>query len=144
MITSSNGKNFRITGPLCGEFTGPGEFPAQRPVNSPHKGQWRGALMFSLICAWINDWVNNHEAGDFRRHRGHYDVNIMSPDTVYIRKLPIRILHIFGQLLRRKRLRVYHAIRIQTRYVDMGNVWAYLITWFKHGWKIHHKDWPLV
>ena len=23
---------FRVTGPLCGEFTGPGEFPAQRPV----------------------------------------------------------------------------------------------------------------
>ena len=47
------------------------------PVNSPHKGQWRGALMFSLICAWINDWVNNCEAGDWRRRRGHYDVNVM-------------------------------------------------------------------
>ena len=47
------------------------------PVNSPHKGQWRGALMFSLICPWINDWLNNREAGDFRRHRGHYDVNVM-------------------------------------------------------------------
>ena len=23
---------FRVTGPLCGEFTGPGEFPSQRPV----------------------------------------------------------------------------------------------------------------
>ena len=47
------------------------------PVNSPHKGQWRGALMFSLICARINDWVNNREAGDLRRHRGHYDVNVI-------------------------------------------------------------------
>ena len=47
------------------------------PVNSPHKGQWRGALMFALICAWINDWVNNREAGDLRRHRGHYDVNVI-------------------------------------------------------------------
>ena len=52
-----------------------GNSPA--PVNSPHKGQWCGAFMFSLICAWINDWVNNHEAGDLRRHRGHYDVNVM-------------------------------------------------------------------
>ena len=69
MMTSSNGNIFRVTGPLCVEFTG--------PVNSPHKGQWRGALMFSLICAWINDWVNNHEAGDLRRHRGHYDINVM-------------------------------------------------------------------
>ena len=32
MITSSNGNIFRVTGPLCGKFTGPGEFPSQRPV----------------------------------------------------------------------------------------------------------------
>ena len=32
MMTSSNGNIFRVTGPLCGEFTGPGEFHAQRPV----------------------------------------------------------------------------------------------------------------
>ena len=47
------------------------------PVTSPHKGQWRGALMFSLICVWINGWVNNHEAGDLRRYRAHYDVKVM-------------------------------------------------------------------
>ena len=69
MMTSSNGTIFRVTGPLCGEFTG--------PLNSPHKGQWRGALVFSLICVWINGWVNNREAGDLRRHRGHYDVSVM-------------------------------------------------------------------
>ena len=28
MSTSSNGNIVRVTGPLCGEFTGPGEFPA--------------------------------------------------------------------------------------------------------------------
>ena len=33
--------------------------------------------MFSLIWAWINDWVNNREAGDLRRHRGRYNVNVM-------------------------------------------------------------------
>ena len=47
------------------------------PVNSPHKGQWRGALRISLICVWIDGWVNNGEAGDFRRHRAHYDVTVM-------------------------------------------------------------------
>ena len=30
MMTSSNGNIFRVTGHLCGEFTG--EFPTQRPV----------------------------------------------------------------------------------------------------------------
>ena len=38
----------------------------------PSQSQWPRALMFSLICAWING-----EAGDFRRHRAHYDVTIM-------------------------------------------------------------------
>ena len=32
MMTSSNGNIFRVTGHLCGEFTGPGEFSTQRPV----------------------------------------------------------------------------------------------------------------
>ena len=32
MMTPSNGNIFRVTGPLCGEFTGPGEFPTQRQV----------------------------------------------------------------------------------------------------------------
>ena len=31
-MTSSNGNIFRVTGPLCGDFTGPGKFPTQRPV----------------------------------------------------------------------------------------------------------------
>ena len=69
MMTSSNGNIFRVTGPLCGKFTGPGEFP--------HKGQWRGVLIASLICVWINGWVNNREAGDLRRYCAHYDVTVM-------------------------------------------------------------------
>ena len=32
MMTSSNGNIFRVNGPLCGEFTGPSEFPTQRPM----------------------------------------------------------------------------------------------------------------
>ena len=45
------------------------EFPSQRPVTR--------SFIFSLICAWINGWVNNLEAGDLRRHRGHYDITVM-------------------------------------------------------------------
>ena len=67
MMTSSNGNIFRVTGPLCGEFTGPGEFPTQRPVTRS----------FDVICVWINGWVNNCEAGDLRRNRVHYDVIVM-------------------------------------------------------------------
>ena len=31
-MTSSNWNIFRVTGPLCGEFTDPGEFPTQKPM----------------------------------------------------------------------------------------------------------------
>ena len=47
------------------------------PVDSPHKGQWREAL-FSSICAWTNDWANNRDDGDFRRHRAHHVVTVMT------------------------------------------------------------------
>ena len=70
MMTSWNGNIFRVTGHLCGEFTGPGESPAQRPVTQN--------FLFSLICAWIKGWVNNRKAGDLRRYRVHYDVIIMT------------------------------------------------------------------
>ena len=69
MMTSSNGNLFRVTGHLCGEFTGPGEFPAQRPVTR--------SFDVLFICLWINDWVNNREAGDLRRYRAHYDVIVV-------------------------------------------------------------------
>ena len=46
------------------------------PVNSPHKGQ-RRVWMSSLICTWTNSWENNRDAGDLRRRRAHYDVNVM-------------------------------------------------------------------
>ena len=53
------------------------------PVHTPHKGQWRGALIFSLICAQLNVWVNNREAGDLRRYRTHYDVNVRAVGNLY-------------------------------------------------------------
>ena len=107
MMTSWNGNIFRVTGHLCGEFTGPRWIPHT-------KGQWRGALMFSMICVWIsgcinnreatallhddvikwkhfprywpfvriNGWVNNHEAGDLRCPRTHYDVIVMQWESI--------------------------------------------------------------
>ena len=57
MMTSSKGNIFRVTGPLCGEFT---QFPAQRPVT-------RG----------FDDFFDR-EAGDLRRQRVHYDVIVMN------------------------------------------------------------------
>ena len=80
-MTSSNGNIFRVTGHLCGEFTGPRWIPRTKASDAE---LW----CFLLICAWINGWVNNREAGDLRRHHTHYDVTVMegngSPITVVI------------------------------------------------------------
>ena len=59
-MTSSNGNIVRVTVPLYGEFTGPGEFPAQRPVTQS----------FDVFL----DLGPNKR---LRRYRGHYDVNVM-------------------------------------------------------------------
>ena len=67
MMTSSNGNIFRVTGHLCGEFTG----------DRTKAGDAAALWCFALICVWINGWVNNREAGDLRHYRAHYDVTVM-------------------------------------------------------------------
>ena len=47
------------------------------PVNSRTKDSDAELNIFSLIYAWINGRVNNHEAGDLRRYRAHYDLTVL-------------------------------------------------------------------
>ena len=73
-MTSSNGNLFRITGPLCEEFTVCGEFPTQRPVTQSFD------VFFDLR-------PNKHmskqcEAGDLRHYNAHYDVIVMIFDIM--------------------------------------------------------------
>ena len=65
MMTSSNGNIFRVTGPLCGEFTG-------------HR--WIPLTKASDAEIWYFLWSASEqtlEAGDLRRHRAHYDANVV-------------------------------------------------------------------
>ena len=62
-------KLFRLTGPLCGEFTGHRWIPLTKARDAE--------LWCFFICTWINGSVNNREAGDLRRHRAHNDVTVM-------------------------------------------------------------------
>ena len=70
MMTSSNETIFRVTGPLCGEFTGHQWNPLTKASDA--------ALWFFFICAWTICWVNDRNAGDLKRHYAHYDVTIMN------------------------------------------------------------------
>ena len=70
MMTSSNGSIFRVTGHLCGEFTGHRWIPRTKASDAE---LW----CFLWSAPWINGWVNNREADDLRRRRAHYDVIVM-------------------------------------------------------------------
>ena len=70
MMTSSDRNIFRVTGPLCGEFTGHRWLPRTKASDA------------ELWCClwsgpWTNGWVNNRDAGDLRRHCTHNDVIVM-------------------------------------------------------------------
>ena len=67
-IYTSHGNFFRVTGQLCGEFTGPRWIPR---TTASDVELWR------FLWSWINGWVNNREAGYLRRHCAHYDVAVM-------------------------------------------------------------------
>ena len=66
IMTSSNGNIFRVTGPLCGEFTGHRWIPR---TNASDAELW--------CFLWTNDWVNNRHTDDLRRHCACYDVTVM-------------------------------------------------------------------
>ena len=63
-------KHFRVTGPLCREFTGDRWIPRTKASDAE---LW----CFLWSAPWINVWVNNRDAGDLRRQCAHYDVIVM-------------------------------------------------------------------
>ena len=69
-MTSSNGNIFRVTGPLCVEFTGHRWIPITKASDAE---LW----CFLWSVHGLNGRVNNREAGDLRHHHTHYDVTVM-------------------------------------------------------------------
>ena len=74
MMRSSNGNIFRVTGPLCGEFTG------HRWIPHP-KANDADLWCFHWSASWINGCANKREANDLRRHRVHCDGIVMKLDS---------------------------------------------------------------
>ena len=70
MMTSSNEKISRITGPLCGEFTSHRWIPDTKTSDAE---LW----CFLWSAPWRNGCVNNREALALRHHRVHHDVIVL-------------------------------------------------------------------
>ena len=74
-MMSWNGAICRITGSLCGEFTGPVEFTGPRTKASDMSFD----VFFDL---GLNKRLNKQPwGGDLRRHHGHHDVNVVLTET---------------------------------------------------------------
>ena len=118
MMTSSNANIFRVTGPLCGEFTGPGEFPTQRPVmrsfdvffdpplnkrlskqpwgwwfEAPSWSLWRHCNDYKSICDTDDDESDDDDPNGGDDHEDdnkcHYDEVIMGAMASQITSLTI-------------------------------------------------------
>ena len=93
-------KHFRVTGSLCGEFTGPRWIPLTKASDAE--------VFFHLRLT--DSWANNGTAGDLRSYRAHYDVIVISTecanlwDALYLRTAntycvtfyPTKYAHHFG------------------------------------------------
>ena len=68
MTKSLNDNIFRVTGPLCGGFTGHRWIPLTKESD---------AKRWCFFCIWTIGWVNNLNADDFRRNHVHYDITLI-------------------------------------------------------------------
>ena len=68
MMTSSNGNIFRVTGHLCGEFTGPRWIPTQRPVTRSFGVFFDLRLNIRLNKQWWGWWFETRSR-PLWRHR---------------------------------------------------------------------------
>ena len=76
--------------------------------------------MFSLICAWINGWVDNREAGDWRRHRAHYDVIVM---FLFLKVDIGNANHVRGTAPIVVQLQIYHCLTAASLYDGRPSIW---------------------
>ena len=108
-----NGNIFRVTGPLCGEFTGHRWIPHTKASD---------AELWCLICTPINGSVNNGKADNLRCHRAHYEVIVMTIDQrwqirhVYIHQTKSDTLTWWKTVLRLAKLT--HLFKIKVKFIS--------------------------
>ena len=90
MMTSSNGNIFRVTGPLCGEFTGHWWIPRTKASDTE---------LWCFFWSAPEQKVDNREICDLRHHRAHYDVTIMNTVVVYTLQYSLFLLEVPSWLL---------------------------------------------
>ena len=77
----------------------------------------------------MNGWVNNREAGNLRRHRGHYDVNVMHYELMqFICPISVGWFH-FANMVTLKNIGNFdHCITTEKN--TTKHEWSLLLIWF--------------
>ena len=117
MMTSSNGNIFRVTGLLCGEFPGPGEFPAQWPVTRSFE------VFFDLrpdkrLSKQSWGWWSETPSSSLWRHR-----NVVQKTT---QKHVVKWLNCTSILLRRGPSSNRNMSHFCTTYITYLDIWSYI------------------
>ena len=124
MMRTSNGNILRVTGHLCGEFTGLRWIPRTKASDAEF---W--CFLWS-VSIWINGWENNREGGDLRRYRAHYDVIVLvtTKVTPLFRSLP-SFIHRHGS-------QYWHCARWEKPLSNVLSYWLrpYLV-WLNTSWQ---------
>ena len=105
---------FRVTGHLCGDFTGHRWIPHAKASDAE---LW----CFLWSAPWINGWVNNRDAGDLRCHPAHYDVTVMELTLIvfYSCLVPVEFIHM--KLLNWRR-RILKTVQLPVK--QLRGIWA--------------------
>ena len=85
-MTFSNGNIFRVTGPLCGETTGPGEFTTQRPVTRSFDAFFDLRLNKRLSKHSWGWWFETLSLSLWRHHNG-----LLPGDTILLQSICISL-----------------------------------------------------
>ena len=88
-MTSSNGNIFRVTGPLCGEFTG------HRCILITKASD---AELWYFLWSAPEQMVVLTNAGDLRRRRAHYDVIAMFDTPMFLARHVFVIYGVQGNI----------------------------------------------
>ena len=143
MMTSSNENIFRVTGHLCGEFTGHREFPAQRPVTRSFDVFYDLRLIKRLSKQWWGWWFETPSYPLWHycnAHLGGGSWVAIQPSKTDQHVLHIELYHIYKYIQQSKSLFTTAVLRIMwqncamfSRAIRLHVLHNCILDWSSHG-----------
>ena len=143
-----NGNIFRATGHLCGEFTGPGEFPPQRPVTRS-VDVFFDQRMYKRLSKQPWGWWFETPSWSLWRHRNEQNPRGYDPNPAYNSVTPPPVFYHSPWLVHKQALppistvlmtQTLQTVVSETTYL-VGNATAQTFYWWQ---KLDGRELPLA